>query len=238
MSIGAYYQCFKQPKAFEHCLLQFRKHYPLEELWIVNDGGDPNLEYISKKFHPSHYEYKERIDTEAITTGFRHKTKIIEWLSRFRKFVLATKCDFILLLEDDVFVMKKTAISDLKYEINGCNYGARFNNDMIEKIIQCSNSLVPSPLYYGGCGGCFMKTAFFRRIFENFAEIESAIDIYSFFCNDFASDKLISYFTWIYGGTIDMYPGFVEKWYSSFPKRLESKTIEVLHQYKDLYECK
>ena len=238
MSIAGYYQCYKQPKAFEHSLQEFRKHYPTSELWIVNDGGDPTLGSISKKYNATHYELLKRIDTNAITTIYTEMSQLIEWFRRLREFIMSTKADFFILLEDDVFVMAPTKISDLKYDINGCNKACRFDY-RVEHIIRLRNPNVPSALYElysGGFGGCFMRISFMKRMLENFDAIINNINIYSQYSNLFASDIVLSYLVWSYGGTIEMYPGLAETWYEDITQRLASGSVEVLHKYKDLYE--
>lgn len=236
MTIGAFYQCFKQPRAFDHCLQNFRIHYPDVPLWIVNDGGDPNLESISKKYNPIHYELKERLDTNAKCLIFSKKEQILEWLRRLKEFVMTTNVDFILLLEDDVFVQAPTKTSDLKYDINGANLSMSFRCPMLDTILHLRNPSCPEKLFYGGCGGCFLRTSFFKRIFLYFELLEHDLDLYSKYCTDYASDKVISYLTWLYGGTIGMYPGFVETHHTDYKERTLNGTIEIIHQYKALYE--
>ena len=231
MSIAAFYQCYKQPLAFDHCLQQFRKHYPTSELWIVNDGGDRNLESIAEKYNPTHYEYQTNISSESNQLIYTESSKILKWLSRLRKCVMATSADYLMLLEDDVFVMKPTPLETLHYDLNGCNKGVRFPNNA-ETLIRILNPNVPNPLYYGGCGGCILRVSFLKTIFGN---AERDVEQFALHCNIFASDMVLSYLIWINGGTIDQYPGFAETWYTDYKTRLENGTIEVLHQYKELY---
>ena len=236
MSIGAYYQCHKQPKAFAHSLEQFRKHYPTSELWIVNDGGNPNLEHIAKKYSPMQYELKERIYKNAHSTDYKEVDQLLEWVRRFREYVMISTSDYILLLEDDVYVLKPTNISDLKYDINGCNKGAFFYSDQVESIIRSRNPNVPDKLYYGGCGGCIFRTSFFKRILGEYQALESEIINYCKYTTNYSTDTILSYLTWINCGTIDMYPGFVETWYGDIRERLQAGTVEVMHRYVELYE--
>jgi len=233
MSIAAYYQCYKQPLAFEHCLKNFREHYPTSELWIVNDGGDPTLKEIAESYSPTQYEYEDNLSIETNATIYSKPETILQWLARLRKCTMATEADFILLLEDDVFVMKPT--TGLQYDINGCNKGVRFPNSSIEQLIRSRNPNAPNPLYYGACGGCFFRVSFLRKIFENFTEVENDIKLFGIYSNCFASDMVLSYLVWIHGGTIDQYPGFAETWYSDYKYRLQNGSIEVLHQYKNYY---
>jgi len=235
MSISAFYQCYKQPIAFEHCLKTFREHYPSAELWIVNDGGDPGLADIAAKYTPTHYEMKERLGQNEIGTVFGKKESTIEWLQRLRSFLMATTSEFFLLLEDDVYVMGPTSTADLKYDINGCNKSVRYIEPIVT-IIRERNPDVPNPLYFGGCGGCFFRVSFFRQLFQDFDTILKEMDAYAIhYKTEFGSDMVISYLTWIHGGTIEMYPGFAETWFYNIHERLDSKSVEVLHKYKDLY---
>ena len=235
MSISAFYQCYKQPRAFEHCLQQFRKHYPYAVLWIVNDGGDTDLESIAQRYNSTYYKYESNISNETPNTIYNSKSKITSWLNRLRQFLEYTQSDFFILLEDDVFIMKPITVSTLQHDINGCNKGVRFPT-LIETLIRSHNPNVPSPLYYGGCGGCVFRVDFFKRMFAQFDAIQLQIDTFESYSKDFATDLILSYLTWMNKGTIDMYPGFAEAWYTDIQERLATEDIEVLHQFKNLYE--
>jgi len=236
MSIAAYYQCYKQPNAFKHCLHEFRKHYPTAELWIVNDGGDPNLETIAKPYNPSHYEYQNNIADLGKQTIYGSRKSFDIWLNRLREFLSNTKADFFILLEDDVFVMKQTFTDMLHYDINGCNTDPRWaiEGALAEKIKQ-NNPRAPQPPYIGGCGGCFFRVSFFKRLFDSMETVNKELDFFGHNSQTYPSDVVLSYLTWLRGGTIDMYPGFAEQWYPNLKELLEKKSVSVLHKYREYY---
>lgn len=240
MAISAYYQCFKQPRAFEHCLQEFRKHYPTEDLWIVNDGGDPNNEQIAKRHNPIHYTYEKNIADLGKQTIYSSRKSFDIWLDRLREFVMSTKADFFLLLEDDVFVMKRTHTDMLHYDINGCNKDPRWAfRGVLADTIKSRNSRAPEIPYIGGCGGCFFRVSFFKRILEDTDKLKREIDFYgkyNTYNNTYPSDVILCYLTWINGGTIEMYPGFAEQWYPNINELLEKNNVSILHKYREYYQ--
>lgn len=236
MSIAAYYQCFKKPRAFEHCLSEFRKHYPTADLWIVNDGGDPTLETIAKKYNPIQYKYEKNIADFGRTTIYGSRASFDVWIRRFREFVFSTKADFFILLEDDVFVLKRIFTDMLPYDINGCNKDPQWAfKGVLASRIHEKNDRAPDMPYIGGCGGCFFRVSFFKRILSDMDDINKELDFFSKHYTTFPSDIILSYLTWVKGGTIDMYPGFAEQWYPNIKELLDDDKVSVLHRYTEYY---
>jgi glycosyltransferase involved in cell wall biosynthesis len=237
--IAGFYQCYKQKKAFENSIYNFRKIYPNSTLNVYNDGGDASLEEIVKKYN-GNYTYCNKI-SNGIALIFNNTNQIIEWILRLRECINKTKESYIMLVEDDVLVMKKTNKDSLKFDLNGCNYDVGYPDSINQYIMSKNNNMKDKKIFYGGCGGCILRTSFYRKIFENVEEIKSLINTYIELGGVNASDCILSFLTYITivdekNGTIGQYDGFAEKWYPNFDERMKNKDIEVLHQYKDLYE--
>ena len=235
--IGAFYQCYKQKKACEFALKSFRKTYPTSDLLMFNDGGDPTIEELAKQYNAV-YSYEHRLSSYTQATFFGSIITIMTWLNRFRKAVYEVKEDYILLMEDDVKVIKKTDAATLQYDINGCNYNAKFEPSLQTYIKDCQPKYKDNDLFYGGCGGCIFKRSFFYNIFRDMGRIEYEIQQYMRLCEDsqsMPSDKIISFLTYVFGGTIGMYPGFAETWYGDLNYRISHNVVEVLHQFKIYY---
>ena len=126
--------------------------------------------------------------------------------------------------------------SDLVNDINGCNEN-EFFSERISNIINERNNRSSARVYYGSFGGCVLRTSFFKRILSE--ENDIIADLEKYFINsnssEWASDKILTYLCLINGGTIGHYSGLYETWYPDLEKRIDSNSIEVLHQYKEHY---
>ena len=162
--------------------------------------------------------------------------KPLEWLSRIYEAILIYKEDFFINLEDDVWVMNKVNIDDLKYDINGCHLDGGFNNT-ISNYIRKRNPNI-SKTYIGGFGGCIFRTLFFKEILKDKDVIKKDLEIYYKLNGTIAADAIISFLTYIYGGTIGTFPGYSEIRDNDYKKKLDENKIEILHDYKELYESK
>ena len=234
--LAAFYQCYKQLRAFEHTLSAFRKAYPDAELWIVNDGGDPQLAEKANQFAPTHYEYAENIGGGGKGLSWHSSDatihRVLAWLRRLKQFVDQTSASHFMILEDDVWVKKPTNITALQYDINGCNKSETLHIANYHYI----RKFAPGNLtgYYGACGGSILRTDTVRRALAD-PNMETHVREYCKHKHAIASDSILSFLVLLNGGTIGTWEGYAEAWYRDIQKRLASDTVEVLHQYKDLY---
>jgi hypothetical protein len=136
----------------------------------------------------------------------------------------------VILLEDDVRILRQHTIPFL-YSINGCNQN-EFLDPVAVNILKKKG--YNGPFYYGGSGGCVIDKVFFESI--DFNEIEKLFIEIKDCPSLFASDKLISFITLYFGGTIGKYDEFAETWYSDINFRIHNNSVSFLHQYKNDYE--
>lgn len=106
--IGFYYNCYKQLFATEKILEQVRKFYPIEPIYLVSDNGY-NFEHIAKKFN-CYYEHSNenilggRVINNHKKFMFRDKESAKTYLNRIISCINYCKTDYIILLEDDVYI--------------------------------------------------------------------------------------------------------------------------------------
>lgn len=227
--ISAYYQCYKRDKCVDFVLNNYRFFYPIETIVLICDGGN-DYSKIAEKYN-CEYFYEQKINTKD-NLIFNDKNSAFLFIKRLINKIHLIKTKYFIILEDDVYIKNKINESDLKYEINGCNY-----NEFLNKNIQYILNEKTDKFHYGGCGGSVLDTDFFKYIFENPITVQN--DVYEY-CElspkqEWASDRILSYLCLKYNGTIGQYSGFCEAWYPNLNERLTKNSIQVLHQYKNLY---
>lgn len=232
--ISAYYQCYKNKKALDYVLSKFRQVYPESKLILVSDGG-LDFSELSKKYNCDFF-YEEKLDTKS-NLVFNNLKSIENFIERIAKYSKIINSKYLLLLEDDVIVFKKTNTQELIYDINGCNKN-EFLNLKIQQILKNNNPELSNKFYFGACGGSIINLDFFKNVFEN--KVKLILDTQEFFYNsqpfECASDRLLSFLCYKNKGSIGQYKGFCETWQEDYKIRKNNNTIEILHQYKDLYE--
>jgi cellulose synthase/poly-beta-1,6-N-acetylglucosamine synthase-like glycosyltransferase len=229
-TLGAYYQCHKNAASFIRTIKSFKYFYPESDIVVVNDGGYNYKEFCQN--NNIHYSYNAKIDTTNNALLFNNYETCIKFLENLFNSFKYIKESHILLLEDDVRVLRHHT-NEFKYSVNGCN-----KNEKIDGVIKniLMNTGYTGPLYYGACGGCVIDKNFFQSI--DFEEIKNLIYNIKDHKHLFASDILLSFITLYFGGTIDDYDEFAEVWYNDIEKRLIEKRVAFLHQYKEDYEKK
>ena len=234
-TIGAFYPCYKRPKAVIQALSSFREHYPDSVVYMVCDGGY-DYSQLAEHFHCV-YSHETQLG-DGKTTILSDTTKVVAYLQRLYSAAVAIKEDYILLLEDDVSVMKPVDDA-LPYSINGTYWKAILWPKEIAFLKKRGGTHVPcwAPLYFfGAWGGCILNRAFvlkhFTDIERDVALIESNIGSKVMY-----SDILMSLITLLHGGTIGNYAGYCQTQYWNYEKRKKNGSISVLHQYKEFYEA-
>lgn len=233
--IDAYYHCYKQRKSLNFVLENFRKTYPTSTIKLISDGG---LDYsIEAQRYKCDYEYKENIKSIK-NQMYERPEYLYEWCKRFFSSIIHFNNPFFIMLEDDVYVIKKININDLLYDINGINFETRFPSNIVENISRYNKSINNLNLSWGGCGGSIYKTFFFKNIYLDLNDLKSDVYEYCSLCNQYmwANDIFLSYLCYKYSGTLGNYSGFCETWHSDCEHRLKLNNVEVLHKYKNYYE--
>lgn len=234
--ISAYYQCYKNSKALDFVLSKFRSFYPESQIALVSDGGE-NFSKKAKEYK-CEYTYESKLNSE-LNLVFNNFDSLKTFIFRIKKYTEKFKSKYLLLLEDDVIVYNKISETDLIYDINGCNFNEFFNFGHESLLKQYNPSLkVYNKIFFGGCGGSILNLDFFKKIFNDEEKLNK--DIEEFFNHaepqNCASDRGLSYICLKNQGTIGQYKGFCETWYPDYKIRKQNNSIEVLHQYKELYE--
>ena len=229
--IGAFYQCYKQPKAFLQSLASYRKAYPHGDLIVVSDGGHDYSKVVKKM--SGDYLHDQQMGN-GLMLQFNTIEKASVFIKRFFAAAKKISQDYFILLEDDVIVFDRVPDSIKTADIIGCNRAGTFRSYRMKDAEGMHANLKQYCLIdnppVGGCGGSLFKTSFFKNLEFNINEVLSE---YSKYDPNFYSDILLSYLTWRFGGTIigpvtELGETNIPDWTSS----VRSGEIKVLHQCK------
>ena len=240
-SIGATYQCYKQPKAMLFALSSFRKFYPNSSVNLISDNGY-DYSHVAKHFNCTYQHLDKHSGSIVSSTIFSDKIQIISWLSRLIETAKNSKEDYLIILEDDVWVLNKVSL--VKYDLNGINIYEYKLGKNITSFLKTKNNAIPKNMkkyFYGGCGGAIISKKFILDNFSDISNIEKVITELEYYREKiytkiYTTDYWLTVLVLYFNGTIGQYPGFCETWHSDYYyRRYISKNIEILHQYKNYY---
>jgi hypothetical protein len=233
-TIGAFYQCFKQPKALINVLRCFRKVYPDSTVVLVSNNGD-NMENIAKFFNCNYVHSLESNSKHSVYFEDGEGVKL--YVKRIYEAAQKIKEDYILLLADDVHVWKP--ITNLKYDLNG---GEGYWRGRLKRKLanlfrknKITYSKYDDMRAYGD--GFIMRKKF---ILDHFNDIDAPLkefmpSIKAKYGGLLPSDVCINTLTVYFGGSVGPYCGWYEKTRLFYWPRKLLGTIQVSHQEKFFY---
>ena len=210
--ISAYYQTtLDNGDAPKIVLDLFRRAYPFAPIFLYTDNAKNHTLDLAM-YEPIIRQPFTKLLNSVAWNGMYFATvdAAVAFLERVVEASLDV--DWVILLEDDVWVCDKFFTSALKFDMNGqciAKYGGYDN-------------LVPGPCY-GGCGGFILRAAFLRKLHVDREYITTLLQKIK---RGIASDELISAMFYHSNGTIGRFSGYSE-WMSSEPV--------IVHQIKRFY---
>ena len=212
VTIDAFFQCYNQVRAADKAFESYRSCYPDGKVIMINDGGDKAMKDVANKYNAIYY-YMPNI-------GIYHWKKPTEWLERFFNAIENFDSDYFIMQEEDVFHIRPVDHSKLIYDICGTNPDAKLPQVLVEYTGQTN---------YSGSGGCFFRTAFFKKISKtNWQKHIERIPP-----EWLHADIVLSVVTYMNGGTIGYCTECVEL---DRPEYETNKNPAVIHQYKKYYD--
>ena len=249
--VGAFFQVFRNAKASAFALRSFRASYPRATVVMVCDGAGPEADAAMSAIAAEHgalYRLAEHNPAGQRQNFAGMPGSALEWLGR----VVNASCEvlarggepFMLLLEDDVWVLNRTRPETLRYDVNGVEPQFSVFNGATSAYMRSRQPLLEGrPLVLAGFGGCIFRTAFLCAMRDEWPRVEADVgSFYALVGSDLAaSDIILSFLTYLRGGTTGDYAGRVETWHGSFGARMRRfeqglpHDIEVVHDYKVHY---
>lgn len=165
-TFAAYHQCYKNKKATEFAISEFRKHNPDVPYYLISDNGDDFSE-IAEKYN-CHFVYDE-INTGMNYLPAKHAKILYQRLINcFNLF----DTDYVLLMEDDVLCRGEIIIND---DFNlAMSYVPGNKIYLYDRIV---NKYNPNPNidWYGATGGSILNKNLFT-LKENIKKVNQFIE--------------------------------------------------------------
>jgi len=210
--IGGYYQTsLAHLGATKLVLAMFRRVYTSAPLFVYVDG-QTSLDWDA--YHPVVLLPFDSKFRSAASNGMHFITvgSCIAYVNRLIK--AAREVDWLILLEDDVWVCNRMDVAWLKYDMNGqciAKFDANVWGDMAPG--EC----------YGGYGGFVLRGSFLRRMYVDHEYIHHILATIK---RPIASDELLSALFLRSNGTIGKIPDYAEE--------MTSQPV-IVHQMKVFY---
>ena len=233
LSLAAYYQCHKHYRAVDHVLYRFRHFYPTAPVVMVNDGGDHSLEELAHKYQAD-YQYQEKSSDNAklYFTDVNKATTFVKHIMDTAKLA-----DWVLLLEDDVWMFNQITPEAMKFDINGM-VPQQFRQIFIDLSEEMLGKPVTSGTRYGANGGSVLRSSFLQKV----ADSKDWVDRVAQICNvstHLASDELLSTLLFSYGATLGDFDGYIQREHIGsleLHTKIKEHRAEVIHEEKSLYD--
>ena len=162
--IGAYLQVYKNDGKAECTLKSFRKFYPDSPIYLVSDAGDDFSELANKyNCQYEHSGYNTGVDKQ----GF-DREKMLTWIGRFKRCCDYCNTEYILYLEDDVYVRSPIEI-DKNWDIAGV-YGEPAPQVIFDYISSKYQGCNFNTKMYGACGGAIYKREIISNNYDKMVE--------------------------------------------------------------------
>ena len=227
--LGAYYQTSTSHlHATEIVLAIFRRSYPTALLTVYIDNDDRNrvdwdaLQPIN--LLPSYY-YNASVRSATPNNGMYFGTvdACVAYVHRLIEAARQEMVDWLILLEDDVWVCSRINTSLLVYDMNGqciAKYSSAWSN--------------PAPgSCYGGCGGFVLRGSFLRDIIMRVDTRRYIHEILLTIGRPVASDELLSALFLRSNGTIGKIADYAEEMTWNPPS-----SPVIVHQMKHFYHSR
>jgi hypothetical protein len=173
VEFGVFYQVYKNKNAVTFVLDNFRQHFPDNPIVLISDGGSDFSEHAEK--YNCKFFMRENIygNQENKYHPLYNAYRTIEWWKRQKLVCEETGQDYVMILEDDVFVKSSFNINP-PFQLRGVRIGNYFTPRMSEDV-KASSGIDAS--LYGMCGGSIYNAKTLLSIYDDvIMDIENNMD--------------------------------------------------------------
>lgn len=159
--LGAYFQVYKNVRATDFVLNNFKTHFSDGPVYLLSDGGSDFSE-IAKKYDCNYvYSFNNGYCAYLPSSNIR---VLFERILDACKFC---NTEYLMLLEEDVYVKEKFSL-DNPFYIKGTKYGPCFSEELLQNIY--NNGGKSSTKKYGMCGGSILHCEKYIDLSKKFDE--------------------------------------------------------------------
>jgi hypothetical protein len=154
-TFGAYHQCFKNRKATEFAIEQFRKYNPDTPYFLLSDAGDDFSDLAEK------YNCIWVYDNKNVGMDYLPPEDAMVLYDRLVNCFETLKTDYVMLMEDDVLCRGKLEIGDEDFNLAASYVPG--NSLKLWDIIIGKYNPTPNINWYGATGGSFLNKNIFTE---------------------------------------------------------------------------
>jgi len=167
-TLGAYYQAYDNLKATEFVLKNFRNVFPDSPIYLISDGGK-DLSGLAKKYN-CFYAYLNNLrgGPSGVGNDYYDTDTMLEAWRRHKLAVDACGTDYIMILEDDVWVTKPFFF-DEDFHMRGGKVGSSYSLETRQLILSKGGKMHPQAVY-GASGGAIYSSNTFLSIYDSVIE--------------------------------------------------------------------
>lgn len=162
-TLGAYYQAFKNVKATEFVLKNFKIHFPNSPVYLISDGG-ADLSGLATKYE-CYYIYLDNLAGGIPRDDYYNVEKMTEAWRRHKLAVDACNTDYMMILEDDVWIRGSIPLED-EFHMRGGKNGPKYSLET-KNLIVAKNGLMHHAGIYGSSGGSVYNSKTFLKIYDD-----------------------------------------------------------------------
>lgn len=160
-SLGAFYQVYNNKPAARHVLGHFKQCFPNSPVVLISDGGED----FSDVAHEYGCFYTKRHNIVNNFINPCNAAQMREWWFRQKLTTKVCKTDYVILLEDDVYIQQSFEIKE-DFHLRGVRCGNAFSPMML-KDISDSSPILHHTNDYGMCGGSIYNTASLLSVYSD-----------------------------------------------------------------------
>lgn len=222
-TLGALHQTYYKREAFKFSFNEFRKHFPESPYLIISDSGEDFYEFQNENTFFLKSEIRNYGGGPNANKLFRNPENNyiwIDWYDRIKKACEICKTDYLIMMEDDVYIRNRF---DINFEFDMCG-------PIINRISDFTINFIEGKIgkkisgNYGFHGGSILncKTYLenYDRIIENFKNYHGEYSNNYQDSTSLAGDANTMIQFYLIGKDYSLSP-----WYGN----------EILHPYKDYY---